>query len=317
MTASPVAHNDNNDIDDQGEGIPFEDTLDEIPKLALPSGRGADPNDYLNVEGKWVHKQRICRVVINAEFELKSTERLKRVCGHTKVNSKMRDDINPEAILGANTFVVGDPFFTLLRTDQTLSLAVIHSTAIHEDGISRGSILATTIRNPMAQVKLSGQVLSLTMVPTLNDHLPESESALARPQEPADPEVHLFDMEDKSPWSWIWNGQYLKVDSAIAGTKQTMKKVVIVSVPGVLTQLVNYRPVNAVPRLGECAYEINSEGRSWELDDGPMGAVCELLWDVVVEQKLPLTGLASVKKAAEFPYAFDNGLSFNSIFNHV
>jgi hypothetical protein len=93
--------------------------------------------------------------------------------------------------------------------------------------------------------------------------------------------------------------------------------VVIVSVPGVLTQLVNYRPVDAVPRLGERAYEINSEGRSWELDDGPMGAVCELLWDVVVEQKLPLTGLASVKKAAEFPYAFDNGLSFNSIFDHI
>jgi hypothetical protein len=37
----------------------------------------------------------------------------------------------------------------------------------------------------------------------------------------------------------------------------------------------------------------------------------------VVEQKLPLTGLASVKKAAEFPYAFDNGLSFKSIFDHI
>ncbi|KAJ7934278.1 hypothetical protein B0H13DRAFT_1700536 [Mycena leptocephala] len=307
LTENPVAHNDDDDIEEQGEGIPFEDTLDEIPELALPTGRGVDPNDYLSVEGKWVHKQRICRVVINADFEPKSTERLKRVRGHTKVNSKTRDDVNPEAILGANTFVVGDPFFTLLRTDKTLSLAVIRSTAIHEDGISRGSILETTIRNPMAQVKLSGQVLSLTLVPTLNDHLPESESALTRPQTPAHPEVHPFDTEDKSPWSWIWNGQYLKVDSTIAGTKQTTKKVVIVSVPGVLTQLVNYRPVDAVPRLGQRAYEINSEGRSWELDDGPMGAVCELLWDVVVEQKLPLTGLASVKKAAEFPYAFDNG----------
>jgi hypothetical protein len=316
-TENPIAHNDDDDIEEQGEGIPFEDTLDEIPELALPTGRGVDPNDYLSVEGKWVHKQRICRVVINADFEPKSTERLKRVRGHTKVNSKTRDDINPEAILGTNTFIVGDPFFTLLRTDKTLSLAVVRSTAIHEDGISRGSILATTIRNPMAQVKLSGQVLSLTMVPTLNDQLPASESALARPQAPAHPEVHAYDAEDKSPWSWIWNGRYLKVDSTIAGTKQTTKKVVIVSVPGVLTQLVNYRPVDAVPRLGECAYEINSEGRSWELDDGPMGAVCELLWDVVVEQKLPLTGLPSVKKAAEFPYAFDNGSSFTFVFDHI
>ncbi|KAJ7835137.1 hypothetical protein B0H14DRAFT_2590529 [Mycena olivaceomarginata] len=127
------------------------------------------------------------------------------------------------------------------------------------------------------------------------------------PQAPAHPEVHAYDAEDKSPWLWIWNGRYLKVDSTIAGTKQTTKKVVIVSVPGVLTQLVNYRPVDAVPCLGERVYEINSKGRSWELDDGPMGAACELLWDVMVEQKLPLTGLPSVKKAAEFPYAFNNG----------
>ncbi|KAJ7653375.1 hypothetical protein B0H17DRAFT_1268306, partial [Mycena rosella] len=75
---------DDDDIENQGDGISFEDSLDEIPELALPTGRGVDPNDYLNVEGKWVHKQRICRVVINADFEPKSTERLKRVRGHTK-----------------------------------------------------------------------------------------------------------------------------------------------------------------------------------------------------------------------------------------
>jgi hypothetical protein len=316
---TPAAPDDDDDIEDQGEGIPFEDTLDEVPELALPTGRGVDPSDYISVEGKWVHKQRICRVVINTDFEPKSTERLKRVRGHTKVNAKKRDDVNPEAILGANTFVVGDPFFTLLRTDQTLSLAVVRSTAIHEDGISRGSILAPTIQNAMAKVKLSGQVLSMTMIPTLDDTLSESESALARPRPPSHPDLRAADwtLEEKSPWSWIWNGRFLKVDSLIAGTKQTTEKVVIVSVPGVLTELVNHRPVDAVPRLGERAYEINSEGRSWELDDGPMGAVCELLWDAVVVQKIPLTSLASVKKSSEFPYAFDNGLLFLYVFNYI
>ncbi|KAJ7839544.1 hypothetical protein B0H14DRAFT_3869681 [Mycena olivaceomarginata] len=305
ITETSAAPNDDDDLEDEGNSIPFEDTLDEIPELALPVGRGVDPNNYLNVEGKWVHKQRICRVVINTDFEPKSTERLKRVRGHTKVNAKKCDDVNPEAILGVDTFIVGDPFFTLLRTDQTLSLAVLRCTAIHEDNISRRSILATTVRNPKAQVKLSGQVLSLTMVPTLNDRLPELESTSFRPQSYSD--VPSSDTEDKSPWSWIWNGGFLKVDAAIAGTKQTTKKVVIVSVPGVLTELVNHWPVDAVPRLGERAYEINSEGRSWELDNGPMGAVCKLLWDVMVTQKIPLTNLASVKKAPEFPYAFDNG----------
>ncbi|KAK6987917.1 hypothetical protein R3P38DRAFT_3445739 [Favolaschia claudopus] len=298
------------DMEDQSEGITFEETLDDVPELVLPSGRGIDPNDYISVEVKWVHKQRICRVVFNADFEPKSTERLKRVRGHTKVNSKKRDDVNPEALLGDNTFIVGDPFFILLRTDQILSLAVVRSTAIHEDGVSRGSILAPTIRNPQAKVKLSGQILSLTMVPTLDDNLPESDSALVQPRS-------AFALnspspgptcEEKSPWSWIWNGRFLKVDSAIAGTKQTTEKVVIISVPGALTELVNHRPVDAVPRLGQRAYEINSEGRSWELDDGPMGAVCELLWDVVVKEKIALTSIASVKKSADFPYAFDNGL---------
>ncbi|KAK7035183.1 hypothetical protein R3P38DRAFT_3312227 [Favolaschia claudopus] len=297
------------DMEDQSEGITFEETLDDVPELVLPSGRGIDPNDYISVEVKWVHKQRICRVVFNADFEPKSTERLKRVRGHTKVNSKKRDDVNPEALLGDNTFIVGDPFFILLRTDQTLSLAVVRSTAIHEDGVSRGSILAPTIRNPQAKVKLSGQILSLTMVPTLDDNLPESDSALVQPRSafalnspPPGPTC-----EEKSPWSWIWNGRFMKVDSAIAGTKQTTEKVVIISVPGALTELVNHRPVDAVSRLGQRAYEINSEGRSWELDDGPMGAVCELLWDVVVKEKIALTSIASVKKSADFPYAFDNG----------
>ncbi|KAF7376995.1 hypothetical protein MSAN_00117400 [Mycena sanguinolenta] len=299
---------DDDDVEEQGEGIPFEETLDEVPELALPSGRGVDPNDYLNVEGKWVHKQRICRVVINADFEPKSTERLKRVRGHTKVNAQRRDDVTPEALLGENTFIVGDPFFTLLRTDQTLSIAVVRSTAIHEDGVSRGSILAPTIQNPKAKVKLSGQVLGLTMVPTLDDNLPHSESASARPRPSSHEDALSSDRnEDKSPWAWIWNGKFLKVDSAIAGTTRTTEKVVIVSVPGFLTDLVNYRPVDAVPRLGERAYEINSEGRSWELDDGAIGAVCEMLWDVIVKEKVALTSIASVKKTPDFPYAFDNG----------
>ncbi|KAJ6547918.1 hypothetical protein DFH09DRAFT_1505205 [Mycena vulgaris] len=287
MTTAP---DDDDDIENQGNGISIEDSLDEIPELALPTGRGVDPNDYLNVEGKWVHKQRICRVVINADFEPKSTERLKRVRGHTKVNAKKRDDVNPEAILGANTFIVGDPFFTLLRTEQTLSLAIVRSTTIHEDGISHGSILAPTIRNPNAKVKLSGQVLSMTLIPTLDDNLPESESAFgrARPQSHEEVRSPEWISEEKSPWSWIWNGRFLKFDSAIAGTNQTTKKVVIVSVPGVLTELVNHRPVDAVPRLEEHAYEINSEGRSWELDNGfridEEASICSR-WSVVAAEK--------------------------------
>ncbi|KAF8199230.1 hypothetical protein K438DRAFT_1966449 [Mycena galopus ATCC 62051] len=93
---TPTAPDDDDDIEDQGEGISFEDSLDEIPELALPTSRGVDPNDYLNVEDKW------------------STEHLKCVRGHTKVNAKKRDNVNLKALLGANTFIVG-PFPPLLK----------------------------------------------------------------------------------------------------------------------------------------------------------------------------------------------------------
>ncbi|KAJ7477836.1 hypothetical protein B0H11DRAFT_2281259 [Mycena galericulata] len=304
-TDIPAAAADDEDIEDRGEGIDFEESLDEIPELALPCGPGVDPNDYVSVEGKWVHKQRICRVVISSDFEPKSTERLKRVRGHTKVNAKQRDDINPEAILGANTFIVGDPFFTLLRTDQTLSLAVLRSTAIHEDGVSRGSILKQTICNPLAKVKLSGQILTMTMIPTFNDTLAEADSASVTPRPATHADLRSPDWisEETSPWSWIWNGGFVKVDSLMAGTTKTTDKVVVVSVPGMLTELVNPRMVDAVPRLGDRAYQINSEGRSWEIDDGPMGAVCELLWETVIQQKIALQ-LIAVPKARRENFRF-------------
>ncbi|KAJ7825435.1 hypothetical protein B0H13DRAFT_1918649 [Mycena leptocephala] len=289
-TEHPADFDNDDDIEDQGDGIELEESLDEVPELALPSGPGVDPDDYISVEGEWVHKQRICRVFISADFEPKSTERLKRVRGHTKVNAKKRDNVNPAAILGANTFIVGDHFFTLLRTDQTLSLAVVRWTAIHDNGISRGSILAQTIRDPQAKVKLSGQIVTMTMIPTIQENLAESDNALT------------------SSWSWIWNGEYLKADSAMAGTSITTEKVVIVSVPGELTQLVNPRQVDAVLRLGQAAYQMNCEVRSWEIDDGVMGVVCELLWQAIVQKKqIALTAIASVKKSKCFPYSFDNG----------
>ncbi|KAJ7021355.1 hypothetical protein C8F04DRAFT_1273875 [Mycena alexandri] len=142
------------DEDDQGDGVSFkfEESIpaNVAPELELPSGRGVTPEDYLNVNGKWVHKQRICRLVISKDFEPKSIVRLLRVRGHTNVNAKPRDDTNidPAVLLGPNTFVVGDPVLTLLRTETKVSLAVLRTTAIHQDGVSRSSILTSTIQNP-------------------------------------------------------------------------------------------------------------------------------------------------------------------------
>ncbi|KAJ7805417.1 hypothetical protein B0H14DRAFT_3771691 [Mycena olivaceomarginata] len=293
------------DEDNQGDGVSFEESIpaDVAPELELPSGRGVTPSDYLNVNGKWVHKQRICRLVISKNFEPKSIVRLLRVRGHTNINARPRDDTNidPAVLLGPNTFVVGDPILTLLCTETKVSLAVLRTTAIHQDGVSRSSILTSTIQNPAAKVKLTGQILSMTLARKTGASDLADQPLTSATVRAAD----WLDSDADSDWGWIWNGEYLKVDSVMRGTtggdgadKVATDKVVLVSVP------------DASVRLGEgTAARINSMGRSWEIDDKQMGIVCELLWDRTVENKVAAGSIVGVKAANAFPYVFDDGNS--------
>jgi len=55
---------------------------------ALVSGPGINPDDYLLVHGKYIHKETICRRVLNKHFIAKSLNRQEQVysIGFTKVN---------------------------------------------------------------------------------------------------------------------------------------------------------------------------------------------------------------------------------------
>ncbi|KAG2131407.1 uncharacterized protein EDB93DRAFT_1243134 [Suillus bovinus] len=54
---------------------------------SLPHGPRIRPDDYVLYDGRWIHKQTICRLVINKDFVSKSLNRLKHVReGYTKVN---------------------------------------------------------------------------------------------------------------------------------------------------------------------------------------------------------------------------------------
>ncbi|KAG1722921.1 uncharacterized protein EDB91DRAFT_1032189, partial [Suillus paluster] len=53
-----------------------------------PRGQGIRPEDYLWCEKKWVHKQSVCRVIINTDFTPKSQMRLFRIRGFTQVNKR-------------------------------------------------------------------------------------------------------------------------------------------------------------------------------------------------------------------------------------
>ncbi|KAJ7861954.1 hypothetical protein B0H13DRAFT_1900306 [Mycena leptocephala] len=305
---------ESDDEDDEGDGITLEEAIDPetVPELELPSGPGITPTDYLSVNGKWVHKQRICRLVISKDFEPNSIVRLLRVRGHSNVNAKPRDDtyLDPNQLFGKDTFLVGDPILTLLRTDTKVSVAVLRTTAIHQDGISHSHILAQTIKNPAAKVKITGQIYSLTLIrKTAADDIQESiqTSASIRPKDWLESDDEL-----DSDWAWIWNGEYLKVDSVMRGTsgidKVATDKVVLVTVSGVLTELVNPVMVDASIRLGETtSRRINSLGQSWEIDDRQLGLVAELLWGRAVESSIGAASFPAVKFSETFPYVFGDG----------
>ncbi|KAJ7443372.1 hypothetical protein FB451DRAFT_1149702 [Mycena latifolia] len=308
-TQAPIQEPEDPEEEDEGDGITFEESLaDTVPELELPSGPGIVPEDYILVEGKWVHKQRVCRLIISKDFEPKSTVRLLRVRGYRNVNAKPRDDTNidPAALLGKDIFVVGDPILTLLRTDTSVSLALLRTTAIHHDGISRSSLLAATITNPAAKVKISGQIYSMELVrKTASD---ASDDAVTRTEAIVRGDNWLESIDDSSDWAWIWNGDYVKTDSAVQGTSEKTEKVVIVSVPGCLTELVNPVGVDASIRLGDqAAKRINSTGQSWEVDDKQLGLVCELLWGRAVENNIVPSAVHALKVSQKFPYCFADG----------
>jgi hypothetical protein len=75
-----------------GSDVPSFDSLPSPTDLSAPTplqGQGILPDDYLLYNGHWIHKQTICRLVINKDFESKSFNRLERVRGYTRVNKRI------------------------------------------------------------------------------------------------------------------------------------------------------------------------------------------------------------------------------------
>ncbi|RDB26720.1 hypothetical protein Hypma_005418 [Hypsizygus marmoreus] len=286
---------------EEADDLTFEEVLDDIPELELPSGPGVDPSDYLDVEGKWVHKQSICRLVINRFFEPKSHSRLLRVRTFTRVNGP-KVDLNSDDLVDADTFILGDPVLTLLRTGNTLSLALLRTTTINEDGVSRSSIKLATLRNPQSKVKLHGQILRMQSTPT-------SENISTPPISP----LLIREENASTPWTlwcWLWTGGYVTVDCAMKGMATVTQKPVIVQVPGHLVEVVNPCIVSTEGRLTEDqAREVNSEGKTWELEGTQMSTICDLLWHKIVDSKTAPSAITSFKPnlSGGFPYAFIDG----------
>jgi hypothetical protein len=112
----------------------------------LPEGPGIHPDNYLLFKSRWIHKQTICRLVINKNFVLKSLNRLKHVrTGYTKVNKRI--DMSGGHITDQNLFIVSDIFISILRSGRTVSIAILCSTSLHIDNVSCASLNATIMKS--------------------------------------------------------------------------------------------------------------------------------------------------------------------------
>ncbi|KIK97226.1 hypothetical protein PAXRUDRAFT_766452 [Paxillus rubicundulus Ve08.2h10] len=187
-------------------------------------------------------------------------------------------DLNAGNILHSNSFVVGDLFLALVCTpEKSLTLALTCTTHISDNGVAHGTIKTDTLLNPRAVVKLSGDVQTL---------LPSSHSS------------------STSNPLWVWNGGYIKTSSPMPGTNITTSRVMSITVPGYLVELVNPSVVKASDHLLPCeCTEVNSNDSTWALSDDATQTAISLLWDRINNHKVTLTMIATVRVAqASFPY---------------
>jgi hypothetical protein len=159
------------DNDDEELMLTFEEELiaqsvsdmpDQRHPATVPSalqGPRIHANDYLLYKGRWIHKQTICRLVINRDFISKSSNRLERVRGYTKVNKRI--DMSAGHITDQNLFLVGDIFLTILCSAQTVSIALLRSTSLTLNDISRSSINTAVLKASRTTAKVTGQLLTL------------------------------------------------------------------------------------------------------------------------------------------------------------
>jgi hypothetical protein len=170
---------------------------------ALPQGPGICPNNYLLHQGRWIHKQTICCLVVNKDFVFKSLNCLERVRGgYTKVNKCV--DVSAGLITDHNLFLVEDIFLTVLRSGCTLSIGVLCSTTVSLNNISRASINVTIMKGLQHMAKITRQLLSL----------------LATDPSP-----------DGDPPSFLWDGGYIKARSLIQGTSENVSSWSLFLVP--------------------------------------------------------------------------------------
>ncbi|KAG1796728.1 uncharacterized protein HD556DRAFT_1441420 [Suillus plorans] len=186
------------------------------------------------------------------------------------------------SITGGNTFIIGDIFLTIIRINLTLTIALVCSTSIEHHSITCHHILASNVCTP--DVKLTGQIL--TLIPT---HQPVEQC------------------------SWLWMGDYVKTRSEIQGIKQTTEKVVEITAPGLLVELVN--PETTCVRMrndinSDKFFALNNLGNTWIIEELALSLACDTLWRNACGHSISIKNILHIPTPSDpsmFPYTLPDG----------
>ncbi|KAG1763977.1 hypothetical protein EV702DRAFT_1205252 [Suillus placidus] len=189
-------------------------------------------------------------------------------------------------ITNNNLFLIGDIFLTIVRSGLTVSIAVLRSTLLSLNNISRVSIETGVMQACQMTAKITGQLLTIILsCPPPN-----------------------------SPQQLLWNGGYVKAHSVVQGTSGSISTdhVIIITVSGSLVEPINPEPTFLRLRDDintDDFMEINGGQSTWQVSQSTLQAACELLWSKVVEIKVTLKGIASVTPSdiKTFPYQLSDG----------
>jgi hypothetical protein len=114
--------------------------------------------------------------------------------------------------------------------------------------------------------------------------------------------------------SRLWSGNYVKTSSKIMGILKTTEKIIEITVPGLLMQLVNPDTTcvcfcDDVDSDGFCT--LNNIGNTWVVRESALTLACDTLWSKACKHDIALKAILQVPcpcTPSDFPYLLPDGL---------
>jgi hypothetical protein len=238
-------------------------------------------------------------------------------------------------LFGIPLFILGDLYTTLVRVGQTVSLAVLQSTGIENNGRKISAVSSAELELEKSSIKLSGQILHLT------EHTPDA--TLTPSGESSNPATDKSKHNDSSSLladtsaaddmgpvtvnvsngSVIWTGDYIKFNqikakkdkgnlSASQPSSSTVSRnTLLFSVPSHVTErisgtLIGTAALSEIESGGVTSHGLNG---TWEFDLTSLETTARSLWAKATTNREKILELG-MSFNNTFPYIINRGTSY-------